>query len=117
MDVYEFIDVVGAEITSNKALLRQGRKYITLAKHDGAQLVLTPEGAEMMRDMVEHVKLEAVREVTEAKPKRTRRKAKELEPKSEPTLEPEPKPEPEVEAEAEPDIDDLFEGLNGYDNS
>lgn len=113
MDVYEFIDVVGAEITSNKALLRQGRKYITLAKHDGAQLVLTPEGAEMMRDMVEHVKLEAVREVTEAKPKRTRRKVKEPEPEPEPEL----KPEPEVDFEADPDIDNLFEGLNGYDNS
>jgi hypothetical protein len=112
MDVYEFIETVGAEITSNKALLRQGRTYVTLAKHDGAQLVLTPEGAEMMRGVVERIKLEAVREVVDEKPKVVRRRRARA---TTPVVEAEA--EVESEAEVEPDIDDLFEGLTGHGNS
>ena len=66
VDVFKFIDAVGAEIACNQAIVRNGDVRVIIAKVIGDAMVLTAEGEELSKT------IEAVKSKTPAKRKRAR---------------------------------------------
>jgi hypothetical protein len=51
MNVYELLEKVGGEIVRGKARVRQGDEYIILGIPNGDDMIFTPEGTAMAREL------------------------------------------------------------------
>lgn len=60
MDIYKFLDDIGAEIASNRAVLVKGTERTVVGRIMGGAMILTAEGEEMLN----------AREAKDEKPKR-----------------------------------------------
>jgi len=51
MNVYELLEKVGGEIVRGKARVRQGDEYVILGIPNGDDMIFTPEGTAMAREL------------------------------------------------------------------